>query len=177
MLLSGCSTLTWLCGCATDLVVVLPASDGHIGGVVMEAFGTKVVLDQPYAEGAVESNNLKPHLSDAGKVQQIFAEALAARPVPPKAYTLYFVNDSDELVPESRPVLDTIFTEISSRKAAEIVASGHTDSVWLGIKNIMIAYHWPGRIRWRSCSPATASRKTLITMAGRGIARVACTDT
>ncbi len=113
--------------CAHDLVVVLPAADGHIGGVVVQSGGKTVVLDKPYASAA--SGDGQAGVSTADAVNKDFAEVLAARPIPPAGYRLYFLNDSDEMVPDSRADFERVFTEISRRKAAEIVITGHTDTV------------------------------------------------
>ena len=120
---------TLLAGCSHELVVVLPASDGHIGGVVVEDGSQKIVLDKPYAGAEPGSGTVKAVISDEKEVGVIFAGALAARPIPPATYILYFANDSDELVPESRDAFDKIFAEVSRRNAAEIVITGHTDTV------------------------------------------------
>ena len=128
-LLSAC------CGCGpNDLIVVLPASDGHIGGVVVETGGNKIVLDKAYA--GTRPGSGQPVDVSANDVDRMFSNALAARPIPPKSYTLYFVNGSgDELVPESRPALDAMLAELSERKAVEIVITGHTDTLGASGKN------------------------------------------
>jgi OOP family OmpA-OmpF porin len=124
--LAACVAL--MCGCSNDLVVVLPASDGHIGGVVVNTTHGQFVLDKPYAEATPGLTGLAPGQADPKNVAQIFSAALAARPIPPKNYTLYFVNDGDELTPGSRADFNEVFAEISRRKAAEIVITGHTDT-------------------------------------------------
>ena len=58
-----------------------------------------------------------------------FADVLAARPIPPKTYILKFPTASDELTPESAQEFEKVFPEIARRKAAEIVITGHTDTV------------------------------------------------
>jgi outer membrane protein OmpA-like peptidoglycan-associated protein len=123
---------TLLSGCSHDLVVVLPESEGgSVGGVVVDTGkDNKVVLDKPYEEadpGAL-LNSGKSH-SDAKAVNEEFSSVLAARPIPPQSYTLYFVSDSDQLTPDSKAQFEAVFTEISRRKVAEIVVTGHTDTV------------------------------------------------
>ena len=118
--------LALLAGCANDLVVVLPAADGHIGGVVVQHGDTKTLLDKPYAAAGADG---KPVAVDAKDVDQIFGSTLAARPIPPKSYTLYFLADSNDLVPDSRAAFEDVFTEIARRKASEIVVTGHTDTM------------------------------------------------
>jgi outer membrane protein OmpA-like peptidoglycan-associated protein len=124
--------LALLAGCANkNLVVVIPDStDGHIGAVVVEAGGTKTLLNSAYAAATPGSGGaMKPVTANAQEVNQIFGSALAARPIPPKSYTLYFKADSDTLMPDSRDGFDDVFAEIARRKAAEIVVTGHTDTL------------------------------------------------
>jgi outer membrane protein OmpA-like peptidoglycan-associated protein len=118
-----------LAACSHELVVVLPASDGHIGGVVVESGNQKLVLDKPYAAAEPNSGTVKSVVADAKQVDQTFAAALAARPVAPKIYILYFATDSDELSPESLTTLDAVFADFAGRSVAEIVVTGHTDTV------------------------------------------------
>jgi outer membrane protein OmpA-like peptidoglycan-associated protein len=63
------------------------------------------------------------------EVREVFGSALAAQPLRPVSFTLYFVLGKDELTPETRPTLETILAEIARRPAAEIVVIGHTDRV------------------------------------------------
>ena len=117
-----------LAGCAHELVVVLPAADGHIGGVVVQTGDKKVVLDKAYASAS-------PGDSQAGtavpeEVGKDFADVLAARPIPPGEHKLYFQNDSDEMRDDSKIEFnEKIFADVARRAAAEIVIIGHTDSV------------------------------------------------
>jgi len=116
-----------LAGCASnDLVVVLPAADGHIGGVVVQHGDNKILLDKPYAAAGADA---KPVAVDAKDVDQIFGATLAARPIPPMHYTLYFRPDSNEMAPDSQAAFEAVFTEIARRKASEIVVTGHTDTM------------------------------------------------
>jgi outer membrane protein OmpA-like peptidoglycan-associated protein len=122
------SGMSMLSACSNELVVVLPASDNHIGGLVVRTAHGQFLLNTPYAEAAPGIGGLKPGQGDPREVTQVFGAALAAQPIPPKNYTLYFVNDSDELTSGSRANFEEVFAEISRRKAAEIVITGHTDT-------------------------------------------------
>jgi outer membrane protein OmpA-like peptidoglycan-associated protein len=125
--------LAALSACATksNLVVVLPEADGHVGAVVVHDGNGNVVLDKAYAaEGArAGSGALQPVQVDAQEVSQIFGGALAAQPIPPKTYTLYFISDSDQLTDASRAEFEAVFKEVARRKAAEVVVTGNTDTV------------------------------------------------
>ncbi|MEQ1864742.1 MAG: OmpA family protein [Micropepsaceae bacterium] len=130
------TSLSACCGCRpNDLIVVLPASDGHIGGVVVEAGGNKMVLDKAYAGMKPGSGAAAPIEISSSEVERVFSSALAARPIPPKSYVLYFVSGTDELVPDSRPALDAMLAELSERKAVEVVITGHTDTLGASDKN------------------------------------------
>jgi outer membrane protein OmpA-like peptidoglycan-associated protein len=122
--------LLLLTGCNNNLVVVIPdTADGHVGAVVVETNGSKAVLDTAYAAAAPGSGALKPAISDAKEVKEIFGTALTAQPAAPSVYTLYFINDSEQLTPDSKPAFEKVFTDVQQRKAPEIVVTGHTDTM------------------------------------------------
>jgi outer membrane protein OmpA-like peptidoglycan-associated protein len=153
-----------------DLIVVLPASDGHIGGVVVETGGDKIVLDKAYA-------GVKPGAAGAGpievgqaEVEQAFGNALAARPIPPKSYTLYFMSGSDELVPDSRAALEAMLAEISERKAVEIVITGHTDTTGAAGDNDRLSLNRAKSVesQLRDTFAAKGVKSESVTTVGRG---------
>jgi outer membrane protein OmpA-like peptidoglycan-associated protein len=117
------------CAAKSNLVVVLPESDGHVGAVVVHDADGERVLDQPYAAAGsgAGSGALKPVEVAPQEVDEIFGTALAARPVAPKHFTLYFISDSDRLTEQSRAAFEEVFAEVARRPAAEVVVTGHTD--------------------------------------------------
>ena len=117
-----------LASCASEeSVVVLPAADGHVGGVVVESGGKTVVLDKAYA--SAEPGDSQAHEAKPEEVNQVFADVLAARPIPPGDHKLFFKVDSDEMTDESKDEFDNkVFADVHRRAAAEIVIIGHTDS-------------------------------------------------
>jgi outer membrane protein OmpA-like peptidoglycan-associated protein len=123
-----------LAGCASNpnLVVVVPESDGHVGAVVVHSGSSTAVLNRAYAAAAptaTAAHPLKPGAEDATKVNAIFGETLAALPAPPMSQTLFFENDSLILTPKSAADLRSLLETIRSRKAVEIVVTGHTDTM------------------------------------------------
>jgi outer membrane protein OmpA-like peptidoglycan-associated protein len=162
--------LTACCG-TKDLVVVLPGSDGHVGGVVVESEGSKLVLDKAYAGARPGSGASTPSEVSSYEVERIFSRALSARPIPPKSYTLYFVSgSSDELVPESRTELDTMLTEISERKAVEVVITGHTDTIGPSGDNDRLSRDRAGAVasQLRGSLAEKGVKSESVTTAGRG---------
>lgn len=123
-----CAALA-LAGCASkDMVVVLPASDGHIGGVVLHPNkGQDVLLDKAYAAGRPGDSRVTT--ATAESVDKEFHDAIAARPIPPATYQLNFVYGKNDLTKESEDKFQTVFDDIARRAAAEIVITGHTDPV------------------------------------------------
>jgi outer membrane protein OmpA-like peptidoglycan-associated protein len=117
------------CAAKSNLVVVLPEADGHVGAVVVHDAKGDRVLDQAYAAAGSGSGAgaLKPVEVAPQEVTEIFAPALAAQPIPPKSFTLYFISDSDRLTEASQAAFEEVFAEVARRKAAEVVVTGHTD--------------------------------------------------
>ena len=115
-----------------NLVVVLPEPNGHVGAVAVHGAGNNTtVLNQAYAAAgsAAGSTDVKPVEVAPTEVSTIFGQALAAQPQAPRSFTLYFRNGSTAIVPESRATIDQIYADIKQRGAAEIVLSGHTDTL------------------------------------------------
>jgi OmpA-OmpF porin, OOP family len=118
-------------GCAPrNMVVVLPSPDGHVGQVVVAEGGQETVLDTAYGslESDAQGRMLRAH-SSPEQVQQVFGASLAAQPMRPDSFTLYFIEGSDELTPESKQQVSRIFAEIGRRPAPEVTVIGHTDRV------------------------------------------------
>ena len=55
--------------------------------------------------------------------------ALAAQPLLPVQFTLYFVDGKDEFTDESKLIVDSVFAEIARRPVPDVIVIGHTDSV------------------------------------------------
>jgi outer membrane protein OmpA-like peptidoglycan-associated protein len=121
----------WLCGCATQqgTVVLLPDKDGKESAVSVTQGSKQVLLEQPYAATRLTSDGPRPYSSNAQEVQTTFAAALAARPMAPVQFTLYFIEGKDEFTDESRKIVDSVFAEIAKRPVPDVLVIGHTDKV------------------------------------------------
>jgi outer membrane protein OmpA-like peptidoglycan-associated protein len=125
---------TLLGACATPpappaTVVLLPSPDGRATAVTVTQGAQQLVLDQPYAGAALATEGPRRFQSDARQVQAQFDAALAAQPLPPARFTLYFVEGRDEFTPESKRIVDDVFGEIARRPVPDVVVIGHTDAV------------------------------------------------
>lgn len=122
VLLGGCSAHR------EALFVVLPNPDGSAGAITVSGGGQSVVLDRPYAADEERGGNLKAASSNAEQVQQVFGSALAAQPILPRHFRLYFISDSDRLTPASEQEYKQVFEDIKSRPVYQVEVIGHTDT-------------------------------------------------
>lgn len=64
-----------------------------------------------------------------GQMKADEAALLSGMPPPARSYTLYFIEGTTDLAPESRPLLDEIKAEIARRPGVDVEVTGHTDTV------------------------------------------------
>jgi outer membrane protein OmpA-like peptidoglycan-associated protein len=115
---------------AQEFVAVLPAADGHVGGVVVRSAGGERVLDQPFAASRIRADGAsEASRASAAEIQQSFSGTLEALPGRPASFLLHFLEGKDELTPQSTAELDKVFGELKRRPAPDIVVIGHTDTV------------------------------------------------
>ena len=117
------------CSSRQSLFVVLPNPDGSSGAVTIDDGQKKVELDKPYAAGEVRGGVAAPTKVDQAQVQQIFGNALAAQPVLPAHFVLYFEKNSNTLTPESQRQYQAVFEDIKRRPVYEVEVIGHTDTL------------------------------------------------
>ncbi len=119
-------------GCAGvgTLVVLLPEENGAPGAVAVGEGSRQKILDIPYGAATVDSRGaIASETLTAETVRLTFAEALAAQPPRPVAFTLYFDTGSVEVAGDSRADLEALFAEVAKRRAVEVQVTGHTDRV------------------------------------------------
>ena len=117
------------CAAPKGSVVLLPEREGRDTAVTVSQAGQQVALSQPYAAAHLTNGAPQPYQSSAQQVQAYFGAALAAQPVAPAQFTLYFVEGRDEFTEESKRLLDGIFAEIARRPVPDVLVVGHTDKV------------------------------------------------
>jgi outer membrane protein OmpA-like peptidoglycan-associated protein len=132
----------------SSLVVVLPEADGKVGTVVVRTDQGETRLDTAYAAARIDHGTqpARSTLSE-GEVNSLFAVALAARPVPPVSFTLYFITGKDEITTESSGQLDSMFAELKRRPAPEVSVIGHTDRVGSDADNDRLSLRRAERVR------------------------------
>jgi outer membrane protein OmpA-like peptidoglycan-associated protein len=121
-----------LAACASKpqgTVVLLPDAQGRDTAVTVKQDGGELLLDKPYAAAELTSKGPLKASSSAEQVQAQFGAALAARPLLPQQFTLYFVEGKDEFTDESTRAFDSVFSEIARRPVPDVLVIGHTDKV------------------------------------------------
>ncbi|WP_226948767.1 OmpA family protein [Rhizorhabdus wittichii] len=121
-----------LAGCATTpTLTLLPTEEGKQGAVaVLEENGKPM-------ETVVSELNSSTNLSgtprtrsiDPSKMSARQRELLQALPPAPVRLTLYFLEGTTELTPESQPGLAFLIKEVSERPGAEVQVTGYTDTL------------------------------------------------
>ena len=110
-----------------ETVVVVPAPDGHVGGVVVQRGDNRQVLDRAYA--GIRSGESQVTQFPADEVRQSFASTLQSLPPRPATFLLYFVVGSDELTEDSKAELPKVLAALRDRPVPDVLVVGHTDTV------------------------------------------------
>lgn len=117
------------CAAPKETVVLLPDPAGQDTALTVTQGSRQVVLAQPYAGARLSRSAVEAYPSNAQEVQGRFGSALAARPLPPAQFTLFFVEGKDEFTDESKKIVDGVFAEIAKRPIPDVIVIGHTDTV------------------------------------------------
>jgi outer membrane protein OmpA-like peptidoglycan-associated protein len=114
----------------SELVVLLPEADGHVGTLVVERGANRVVLNQPFAASRITGEGApRGELLAERDVRATFRGALGALPARPISFLLHFITGTDTLTEESKVELGRMLQELRNRPAPDIVVIGHTDRV------------------------------------------------
>ncbi|MCE1181098.1 MAG: OmpA family protein [Rhodocyclales bacterium] len=118
-----------LSACAPkSYVVLLPDADGKVGQVVVRGEGGEQVLTKA-REGVSLKADKAPEIIEQARIDKDFGAAMAARPILPKRFILYFQSGGVELTAESQALLPEIKKAVEGRPAADISVIGHSDTV------------------------------------------------
>ena len=114
----------------SDRIVLLPQAGGGPSALeISTATGQKLRLDQPYASAELQGGSLLAVASDAAAVQARYGSLLAQQPARPRSFILPFEANTTRLGPAAAPVLAEVRAALALLPAAELIVTGHTDSV------------------------------------------------
>jgi len=124
-------SMVLLAGCPRQaLFVLLPnAEGGGVGAITIDDGKTMTALDQPYAAAESRADGTAPTAETQENISVIFRSAIAAQPILPHHFRLYFILGSNELTPESEFAYRAVFDDIKQRPAYEIEVIGFTDTL------------------------------------------------
>src|SRR5688500_16272970 len=116
---------------APALVVLLPDADtGKPGRArISNEFGPVDLASERQAAMATGDRRPVVRTMTETDVKRLFGGALAALPLPPRHFTLYFQFESDRLTDASRALVPEILKAVKARPAPEVTVVGHTDTM------------------------------------------------
>lgn len=131
--------LAVLAGCGSkSYVVLLENPDGSTGAVVVKGSQGEQVIDKARHGAAIDGATPPTAISEAA-IQHDFASAMAARPLLPERFLLYFASGGAQLTPESQALLPKIVASAAQRPAVDVSIIGHTDTVGRAEQNEELA--------------------------------------
>jgi len=112
-------------------VILLPEANGVTGALLVRADGKEQLLSTAYGTATVRgSGSAELATADAQDVKQRYAATLAARPMAPVSFTVFFeFGSAVDIAPVFQPTLDKLRATLADYPAAEITVIGHTDRV------------------------------------------------
>jgi outer membrane protein OmpA-like peptidoglycan-associated protein len=152
---------------AEELVVLVPAADGHIGTVVIDRAGKRTTLNTAYASSrAMGADEVSSATLPSADVQRDFGATLSAIPARPASFLLYFVTGTDELTEESKVQMQRVLDELRRRPLPDVQVIGHTDSVGADVENDALSLQRAQKLRTEMLSLGIPEAR--IRAAGRG---------
>jgi OmpA-OmpF porin, OOP family len=154
------------CSQRQALFVVLPNPDGTSGAITVSDGQKSVLLAKPYAASEEKGGKVDATTTDSQQVQQIFGGALAAQPILPSHFRLYFLKDTDTMTPESRQQYRDVFDDIKRRPVSQVEVVGYTDTLGNEAHNQQLSLKRADAIRDRLAHDGLNANS--ISVAGRG---------
>lgn len=167
LLLTACAEVKVAAPPVTDRVVLLPQTgDGPSALELSTAAGQRLRLDQPYAGAQLQAGVLAAVATDAAAVQARYSALLAQQPARPRGFILPFEANATRLSPAAEPVLAEVRATLSGLPAAELIITGHTDSVGSVESNDRVSLARAEAVREILVQAGVA--RAMITVVGRG---------
>ena len=133
-----------------DQIVLLPDAEGGTVGRATVSNPAGIVDLAAARHSTLVSVNGPPapvtQISEAD-VSRLFGDVLAALPLPPQHFTLYFRFQSDELTPESRALIARILQAVKDRPVPDVAVVGHTDTMGPPATNVELGLRRANLVR------------------------------
>ncbi len=117
------------CGSKTT-VILLPEESGKVGAVSVKTASQSLTIDKPYTYTTVTSADVpsQPKAITESLVNKQYKDIIAAQPLKPVSFLLYFHTGSTKLTEKSKAIIPQVIAAAKDRKPSEISIIGHTDS-------------------------------------------------
>ncbi len=150
----------------SERVILLPSESGVGTSVVVTTRTGAVELSKPYAVAGIRRNGIEQSSTTAEEVKGRYGVLIAAQPRKPKTFTVFFMFDSDEFTVESKIAFDQVLTEVANWPGAEVVVTGHTDSVGTDEYNDALSLKRAATVAKRLIAAGIPAER--VSVAGRG---------
>ena len=161
-------------------VVLIAEPDGSLGRAVVSSgtgAGTVELAGDRAATTVVDRQPPSPPAQlDATQFEQQFGAVLAALPMAPEAFTLYFRLESDELTEESRALLPGVLKAVAGRPAPEVGVVGHTDTAGESRSNYALGLERASRVRTLLIGAGVSESLIDVSSLGESDLRIATAD-
>ena len=136
-------TITLLAGCASppkpvSYVALLESPDGTTGKVVVKGGKGEQLIDKARHGALLDGSQPAAPVSDE-KLKQDFGAAMAAQPLLPERFLLYFESGGAVLTAESAALLPRIVESVTQRPGVDVSIIGHSDTVGKAETNAALA--------------------------------------
>lgn len=109
-------------------VVLLESPDGTTGQVVVKSGQGEQVIGKAGMGAPVDGSKPAAPVSQE-QIKQDFGAAMAARPILPERFLLYFESGGAKLTAESAALFPKIIESAAKRPGVDVSIIGHTDTV------------------------------------------------
>jgi outer membrane protein OmpA-like peptidoglycan-associated protein len=112
-------------------VVLLPDTDGKAGSIIVRSDAQLQSISTAYGRASVDRRGgIKTAAEDGREIQQRYGSTLAARPLAPISFTVFFeFGSAVDIAPVFQPTLEKLKMSIGDYPAADVTVIGHTDRV------------------------------------------------
>ncbi len=154
-----------------EVYMVMP-EEGKLGTVVvMTKDGREIVLEGDYSTMVASAKGERVYTATQEEMEATFGNVIEVLPKAPLHEVLYFLTGTDKLVSTSEQKANSIYTDIVSRQAVEIIITGHTDTVGSVESNRKLSFKRANAIKSRLVSYGAEAQS--ITVFGKGEAQLA----
>lgn len=163
-----------------EVYVVLPNADGRSGaGAIEVGDGTTVVaVDEAYGAAASlgASADVAAVSLASSESQALFARAIAARPILPRTFKLYFNTGSNQITAAGTAEYRKALTDIKARPIYEVEVIGHTDTVAGDALNQKLSVDRAAAVRQMLIGDGIDERRIAVTGRGKTLLDVRTSD-